>query len=269
MTPVSEATKSTSRARIGRLEDSVSGIWKAVQKIEAKLGCDPSVPDHAGPFESHSPGAADDDAGSDDESDSTDQNQEGMSTHLLQLFQNGVLVVEAPDTASSQGRRSSTHGKASKASVLKPLLPSRDEMKIITSHARPWLHLYNVIFPHLSTMRDGPDVMALYDRVQEARPDVFLLANVLLSAAITVQQAPEETSGPSFKGIGDGPTFVKTASDLIERVVLMDDSLAGTLEGIEVGMLFVRLLVLSALHASFTTDSFTVSLLGERSESYG
>ena len=80
-----------------------------------------------------------------------------------------------------------------------------------------------------------------YEKLQDPNTDPVVIASLLLSVAITVQQAPGDTAGHAAESIGDAPSFIKNVSDSVERIIISDDAIAGTVEGIEVTLLFLRL----------------------------
>lgn len=243
MMPASDAVTLTSRARIRHLESDLSSLWTAVHNLEAKLGCVPTeaATRRQSPLQLEN-AAGPDDKPSDDESDSdaSDLSSTSPPTHLLQLFDNGWLGSHAYGSAYPARNAPSLH-KAQGSSALRALMPSREDMLTITALASSWLSLYNALFPMVNLTKTSDEMLSQYDRLQDPNADPVAIAALLLSVAITVQQAPDDTTGRAAKSIKDASSFVKDVSDSVERIVISDDALAGTLEGIETALLFLRL----------------------------
>jgi hypothetical protein len=127
--------------------------------------------------------------------------------------------------------------KAQGIAAMRRLIPSREDMLTITAHASSWLSLYNALFPMINLTKPSEEMLAHYDKVQDPNTDPVSIGALLLSVAITVQQAPDDT----IESIGDAFSFIRDVSDSVERAVISDDALAGTLEGIETMLLFLRL----------------------------
>lgn len=75
------------------------------------------------------------------------------------------------------------------------------------------------------------------------RPDAspYTLAALLLWIAIGVQNAPPDMLRTLSGSIKDGPRFVRQISETLEEVIVTNDTVAGSVEGIEISLLWVRL----------------------------
>ncbi len=245
MIPAADTIEGTSRARLGHLESDVAGLWAAVRNLEAKLGCVSTEATEAAPL--HSPSQTEN-AGSphnkpnNDDSDSaaSDLSLTNPPTHLLQLFDNGLLGSDGDRSAFPSRHTPSLH-KEHRSSALRALLPSREDMVTITASASSWLSLYNALFPTINFVKTGGEMLMQYDKLQDPNADPVAIATLLLSIALTVQQAPDYTAGRAAGSIRDVSSFVKDVSDRVECIVISDDTLAGTLEGMETTLLFIRL----------------------------
>ena len=243
MLSTSDAIDGTSRARLGHLESDVAGLWTAVRILEAKLGYVPTEVDSSlqSPAQTE---VADDprDEPNDEDSASTtsDLSLTNPPSHLLQLFDNGLLGSDGDGSAFPSRPGPSLH-KAHRSSALRALLPSREDMLTITASASSWLYLYNAIFPKINFTKTSDEMLSQYDKLQDPNADSVAIAALLLSIAITVQQASGDTAGNAAGSIKDAASFVKNVSDSVERIVVSDDNLAGTLEGLETTLLFIRL----------------------------
>ena len=114
-------------------------------------------------------------------------------------------------------------------------------MLTITAHASSWLSLYYGLFPIISLPKTSDEMLSQYDKLQDPNADPIAIAALLLTVAITVQQAPENNADSSAESIRDTSSFIKDVSDSVERIVIFDDALTGSLEGIETTLLFLRL----------------------------
>lgn len=243
MMSTSDAVTLTSRARIQHLESDVSSLWTVVRNLETKLGC---VPTEAATRPQPQPqmenARGPQDKLSDDDADShaSDLSPTNPPTHLLQLFDNGLLGSDGNASATPSRHAASLH-KAQGSSALRGLMPSRENMLTITAHASSWLSLYFALFPVINLPRTSDEMLSQYDKLQDPNADPVAVAALLLSVAITVQQAPDDNADRAATSIKDASSFIKDVSDCVERIVVSDDALAGTLEGIETTLLFLRL----------------------------
>ena len=251
MLSASEIVARSSRARIGDLENQVTQLWANVSDLRAKVGCAPTAA-AAGQAPTatnshHDPDFAD----SDNESSSTISGSglppTSPPTHILQLFNNRVLAVDgnaATDAArpSDNGPSSPHKSHTSRRSALRDLMPAKEDMETITASASPWLSLY-ALCPMINPTRSRGEMLTQYENLQGPDADPVALAALLLSVAITVQQAPSDTSGHASKSIKDPATFIKMVSDTVERHIISDETLSGSLEGVKTSLLFLRLSV--------------------------
>ena len=175
-------------------------------------------------------------------SDASDLSPTNPPTHLLQLFDNGLLGSEGHGhgSATPPCHAASLH-KLQGSSALRRLMPSRETMLTITAHASSWLSLYYGLFPLFNLPKTSDEMLSQYDKLQDPNADPIAITALLLSIAITVQQAPENNAGSSVESIKDASSFIRDVSDGVERIVIFDDALTGSLEGIETTLLFLRL----------------------------
>ncbi|KAK5123659.1 hypothetical protein LTR85_002295 [Meristemomyces frigidus] len=89
---------------------------------------------------------------------------------------------------------------------------------------------------YLSSSSD--EMLLQYDKMQGGGGNTLGIAALLLSVAMTVQQALNDMA---VESISNTFVFVKQVSDAVERIVISDDVLAGTLQGLETALLFIRL----------------------------
>ncbi|THY92862.1 hypothetical protein D6C93_05810 [Aureobasidium pullulans] len=125
-------------------------------------------------------------------------------------------------------------------SLLK-LLPSREDMVIIAANASAWLSWYKVLFSLNLAMGAGEKMLSNYDKVKSSEKHPVPIATVLLAVAITVQQAPEGHAMNRLRSITNPSAFLKDVSNLVEKVIVSNDDLIASLDGIRCALLFIRL----------------------------
>jgi hypothetical protein len=233
------------------LERNQSSIWAAIRQLQAQNNTstfDTALPSHEEhphrqSFASHL------EIGVDDVGDNTDASEElsapNAPTHLLQLFDNNLLDSDGHELGhdiSVPSSHPSTPQRVRACAALRALTPSRADMTTIATYASSWLPLYASLFP-MANINTTPEAMLTLHNETQHRDDPFALATLLLYIAMTVQHAPETACFPTSESMQNLSTFVKNVSDAVEHVIIVDDALAGSIEGIEVALLFLRLYV--------------------------
>lgn len=230
----------TSKARIAHLENDVSRLWTAVHTLETKLGCVRTTAPSQPPSQMGNTGGFHGTVSDDDlDSSASDLSPSSPQSHLLQLFDNGLLGSDGYGPEAPVRPAPSLH-KAQECYALRALLPSKEDMVGISVQASPWLYMYNSLFPTTNIFSSGEEMLSQYDKLQDPNANPFAIADLLLSVAITVQQRPTETVA-NASGIKNASSFIKDVSDTVERVIISHDALAGTLEGIRTSLLFLRM----------------------------
>ncbi|KAK5108914.1 hypothetical protein LTR62_007716 [Meristemomyces frigidus] len=244
------AARVTSRHRIAQLEHKVSTLFKVVQKLERQAGgpnhdlaAISTVVEHA---VEPSPSSLNEDNSS--ESGQSEATPANAPTHLRQLFNDGSL-----DYAEVQNRRvlsksngtSDTRWSRARALLLREL-PSRTEVAAIAANTGPWLDIVrNMLFA--SYAAESPAmVVAKWDKVQQDDANPTELAMLLITLATSVHQMQAEVLTKIYSKVEEGYEFARKASDVIETVIVMDNVLAMSLEGLEVCCWWVRLQLLSS-----------------------
>ncbi|KAE8442514.1 hypothetical protein EG329_003295 [Mollisiaceae sp. DMI_Dod_QoI] len=227
----------TSKAHIAHLKDDVSRLWTAVHTLETKLGCVPTKATLQPPTQMGNPGAFHGTPSDDDlDSNASDLSPTSPQSHLLQLFDTGLLGSDGYGPEAPVRPAPNLH-KAQESYALRALLPSKEDMVVIAAQASPWLYMYNSLFPTTNIFSSGEEMLSQYDKLQDPNANPFAIADLLLSVAITVQQKPNET----VVGIKNASSFIKDVCDTVERIIISHDALAGTLEGIRTSLLFLRI----------------------------
>ena len=117
-------------------------------------------------------------------------------------------------------------------------MPTRKDMRNIAEHAATWLFLYNSLFPATGTTKTSAEVMSQYEELQDPDADPTAIAAFLLFAALSVQQGSEHDSENVAK---TASSFIREVSETVERYIVSDDAIAGTVEGMKTTMVFLRL----------------------------
>lgn len=241
MTPAADTVRVTTRARLGHVENDIACIWTSLHRLEAQLGHAPSGGSVLHPM-TQTDNVSHDGPDSDSASDSnlSDLTLANPPTHLLRLFDNGYLGSHGNGLNTPPRHHPSSHKPQGSAALI-ALMPSREDMLTITTHTSSCLSLYMSLFPMNSMTKTGEEMLSQYEQLQHTSAEPFAAAALLLSIAITVQHSPDTTAGLSLKSIRNTPSFVRDVSDTVERIVVSDDILAGSFDGIQTTMLFVRL----------------------------
>ena len=213
----------------------MTSLWNVVRELRTELG-------HA-----HSEPAPSDDAhiqhpDAYSESEMSETSPMNPPAHLQQLFDNEFLDSRGNDAGSSDlgSERMSTAQVAKARSRLQALMPPREDIHAIFTPAAKWISLYNALFPTIHMFTNAGEMLARYNSYSDSDANPVSIASLLISIAITVVQKPPELAG-RLKSINDTALFVRKVTSAVEDVVVSNDTLAGTIEGIETTLLYIRL----------------------------
>lgn len=223
------ATNTTSRTRIANLESEVSRLWTAVRTLQR----DPNRVS----AESVLPLSQ---AGSSRRSSCDDFSAASSTSpprHLLQLFDNGPL----DNSSRSQAQSSSRITTARDSNTLRDLLPSRHDVLAISAYATPWLRLYTSLFPISNVPKSGQEMLSQFDQAALPTSQPMAISSTLLSIAMSIQQVPELSSRHRFESINDVARYVNEVIVTVERLVVLDDNRAGSVDGVQVTLMFLRM----------------------------
>lgn len=231
----SDGIAATSRDRISQLEDEVSKLWIVVRGLKTELGHAPSEePHYAGPKVQHHDAETD--------SEMSEVSPMNPPTHLQQLFDNEFLDSRGNDGPSSDmgSDKASSTIVARARTRLQALMPPKEDVRTIVSNAASWLNLYNALFPTITMFTNAQEMLAKYEALQAPDASPMSVASLLISICITVLQKPADPSN-ELTGIKDTASFVRKVTEAVDETVVSNDTLAGTLEGIETSLLYIRL----------------------------
>lgn len=229
----------SSQTRIVQLESQVQGLNKAVRHIERQLVCRAtstleSQSSIGQELEINSPG-------NDSCVSAPDQ-----PAHLRFLFQNDWLSVDGQQNKEHMHEHTSTgytHSLDTARQALQNLIPSKDEISDLTEFASEWLEMLYAFFPLSFTASSRQEVLDCYEQMHTPDVDTMTLASWLLTVAIAVEQMPEKHEGSAtWLRRGEGPLRLSRAiSHTMETIVLCNDNLIGSIQGLTASMLFIRL----------------------------
>lgn len=87
---------------------------------------------------------------------------------------------------------------------------------------------------------NAQEMLAKYEELQAPNANPMSVASLLISISITIIQKPKELI-TELSGIKDVAGFVRKVTDAVDETIVSNDLLAGTLEGIETSLLYIRL----------------------------
>lgn len=87
---------------------------------------------------------------------------------------------------------------------------------------------------------NAQEMLAKYEALQAPDASPMSIASLLISISITVIQKPRDQY-TELTGIKDTAGFVRKVTEAVEETIISNDILAGTLEGIETSLLYIRL----------------------------
>ncbi|KAF2768662.1 hypothetical protein EJ03DRAFT_116331 [Teratosphaeria nubilosa] len=227
----------TSRDRIKHLEETVDSLWAAVRNLQANANL-PVNPVQRASDPAFSP---DDDSGDASDSEMADAMPREPPTHLQRLFDNGKpQEYPSPSTVQSPAH-AMEHRMSYARAELQRLIPCREDLQAIAKHATGWLSIYHELFPSTLFLKNEQELLDQYARVQDARAPIIQIAAFLLAIVITVRQMPATVLRDSTKDIHDGQSYAAQVSSVVERCIVQDEHLTTTLEGIDIGLMRLRL----------------------------
>lgn len=242
--PATTSKSTPTRGRIKRLESDVINLRQSLQQLEQKLQqideTDTILSKQQESMDSKGEGpsaSSKDSISGESEANLTSSNE--VPSHLFQLFDNDTLEVQNP---VAQQRQDTPRPRL--VSVLQSLLPSKEDMIVISIHASSWLQIYNRIFPLETISKTGEDLLLEWEQVQNnPNMDPVAVLGLLLTVAITVQQAPKAVEGRSTHNFSDPLALTHKVSGLFEQLLISDDPILRSVGGIEAASLFLRLYV--------------------------
>ena len=101
--------------------------------------------------------------------------------------------------------------------------------------------VYNTIFPPFALFKTVDELLMRYDDLIRADANPYTIGGLLLWLGIAVLNAPPELLQKRSDSVKDAMRFVRRVSETVEEVVVTNDSVAGSVEGVEISLLWVRL----------------------------
>ncbi len=170
---------------------------------------------------------------------------EDRPSHLYSLFQNDVLSIDAQETVRDMHERSSKAAAVTldaARSVLQRLMPPKEDVYAISGSVSQWHRILHEVFPLTSLPKSQQDLLTSYDIVIQPETDTMALASWLLGVAMVSQQVRQEAHSPDsiVRAFQKRFSFARVVSEAVESHILSHDSLIGTVEGIELALLYLR-----------------------------
>lgn len=162
-------------------------------------------------------------------------------SHVRLLFDKFAVEDDGDSEGDRQSRRLYTSFMRLARSKLQPLIPSREQVSLVAQYASHWMPLYHSLFPPVFAFRTGEQLVVNYDRMRSQDVHPVPLAMFLLSVAITAQQMPSESVPASFHGGQGVRRFIDAVCRSVDQTIIGNNALAGSPEGLETAMLYVRL----------------------------
>lgn len=215
----------------------MEGLWTIVQELRTELG-------HGHSETAHSDGAhiRRSTADAESESEGSDTSPINPPPHLQQLFDNEFLDSRGNDSLSSDigSDKASTALLARARSRLQALMPPKEDVRAILTPAAKWFALYNSIFPTINVFTGATEMLARYEALQEPGANPIAVASLLISITMTLVQRSSEAPS-QYSGIKDVAAFSRKVTETVEETIVLNDTLAGTVDGIETTLLYIRL----------------------------
>ncbi|KAI1611865.1 hypothetical protein EDD36DRAFT_419735 [Exophiala viscosa] len=254
----SSARHTSAKQRISQLEREMASLSELVRDKQNPLtgsktpGFGPTPPDEL-----------------EDEPYDEDVDDTRPPAHLQLLFDHldGEDRTSKHQTLGQPSRGASEAVKRNARSRLQLLLPSADEVWQVTEFAPAWMSFYHSLFPTFFAYRTGEQLRLNYDPMcsPDARPTS--VAMYLVYLAITSQQLPTDrmVQGPfaKYRSVED---FVDSVCTTVRETIVDNDDFAGTEEGLELTVIFIRLYVLPrCVSVQLTILTLVASLMGRGS----
>lgn len=234
-----EAPTSTSKDRIRHLEGSVGKLWSLVQDLRSELGRTGTGPPQSDQYEQQPIGQQFNES----DTDSSETYPMDPPAHLQQLFDNEVVDSRSSEFQSPESSIDKTlTALMSRARTrLQATMPPKEDVQVLAPLTETWFAIYKQIFPPFTMFSTVEEVLRSYDGLLETDASPTLVAALLLWVAIAVQNAPPELLQSRSEFVKPGTRFVRQVSDTVDEVVVKDDNLAASIEGIEISLLWTRL----------------------------
>ncbi|KAK4943258.1 hypothetical protein LTR10_017100 [Elasticomyces elasticus] len=166
--------------------------------------------------------------------------------HLQLLFENldGEDSTPGHHTLRQQSRGASEAVKRRARSKLQLLLPTKDEVWQVTEFAPAWMAFYHSLFPAFFACRTEEQLRLNYEHMCGSDANPTSVAMYLLYLAITSQQLPaNRLVQRPFAKYESVEEFVNSVCTTVRETIVDNDDLAGTAEGLELTVIFIRLLM--------------------------
>lgn len=235
MSRADATTSGTSRDRIRQLESSLGALWTVVEELRAGLGHTPLDSEHKHGMQTYT-------NDTDGDSDASETSPMHPPTHLQRLFDNGIFASCGNGDSTVGTPEKVSHARVNRARIrLQALLPPKAEAIVLLQASSSSVLTMSTMFPPAVIFQNVDEMLSQYDSLQHGDADPAIVGALCIWLAISAQHLP----GYTVKfGAGDSvavSSFVGRITETFEEVIVNDHYLAGTVEGIEATILWIRL----------------------------
>ncbi|ETS73351.1 hypothetical protein PFICI_14956 [Pestalotiopsis fici W106-1] len=221
------------RDRISWLEDKVHNLTEAVQALQQPTAG--TISDLSLEYS-----ASDSEAGETDTC--SDIAIPTQPSYLNALFNNSILNSTENDATGRSNPTSSQFSHTIRV-ALQSLVPSKGNVISLAETSSGWLSLLHDIFPIMTDIKSGYDILSRHDEVLRPTANPLTVASWLLIVAITAQHnaGPRHQITLRNKKPLNGPRYSRLVAESVERTIIVRDQLMISVEGIATMTLLVRL----------------------------
>lgn len=146
----------------------------------------------------------------------------------LSLFDNAVITrkVSAPAISRSQYNKSKTV-----IAALNQLLPSPHDLDIILESSGEWWTIWRKMFPQIADRRCETIKQSVSHSLRSDKPAE--IAKIMLCIAISIHQMPNGFDWKRLQLKESRSQFIEKYVSTVNKLVVSDDEIAATVEGIE------------------------------------
>jgi hypothetical protein len=156
----------------------------------------------------------------------------------LTLFNNEV--ISRKDSQPSVTRAQYNKSKALIAALTK-LLPSPHDLDIILSSSHEWWVIWRKMFPDIADRRCETMKESVSHALRSDKPAE--IAKIMLCIAISLHQLPENFDWSKLHLKESRPEFIEKFITSVDKLIIQDDEIAATVEGIECMTLAAKMAV--------------------------
>lgn len=200
-------------------------------------------------------GLHDEEDGSEDENEDDEDDEtsnisevviEGRPSYMDPLFQNEWISTDLQkntDARREKHAQVTTQLLDTARRALQLIIPPKEDLMTATNQESAWFAIMQEIFPLMSSINSQSDLLSQYDQMKDPNVPVMKLAAWIQTIALISSHMSQDESSPSsfLRNFRRRNSFPQSVINVIETHILSHDSLLGTVDGLEVALLFTRL----------------------------